>query len=159
MVESVAAVVLLVRDGYTLVIRRAIVDGDPWSGQIGLPGGHMEKGETARDAAGRECMEEIGIDAQIQRSIGIFETHISGIAVEAFLGTGRIEEAHVNSPEVSDVIPIRLSDLTRVGNEYHCVLLGRDVIWGLTYRIMNAYFEGRNLETYEIGKRNHSAEG
>ncbi len=159
MVESVAAVVLLVRDDYTLVIRRAIVDGDPWSGQIGLPGGHMEKGETSRDAARRECMEEIGIDPEIQRSIGIFGTHIAGIAVEAFLGTGSIEEAHVNSPEVSDAIAIRLSDLRRVGNEYHCVQLGKDVIWGLTYRIMSAYFEGRNPDAYESERRNSFAEG
>lgn len=157
MVEPVAAVVLLVKDDYALVIRRAIIDGDPWSGQIGLPGGHVEKGETSREAARRECIEEVGIDPKIQSSIGIFETHIAGIAVEAFLGTGMIDEAHVNSPEVSDVILIRLSDIRRVGNEYHCVLLGKDVIWGLTYRIMSAFFEGRNPDTYER-RRSYSAE-
>lgn len=46
-----------------LFILRAGKDGDRrWSGHVGLPGGHVEAGETDEMAVERECKEEIGLD-------------------------------------------------------------------------------------------------
>eukprot|EP01084_Bolivina_argentea_P242176 406352_1 len=45
-----------------LFIQRAIKKGDPWSGQIALPGGRHEGTETLQQTAERETMEEIGLD-------------------------------------------------------------------------------------------------
>lgn len=53
-----------------LLIRRAEKAGDPWSGHIGLPGGHVESGETFVEAAVREAREEVGIDLSDARLLG-----------------------------------------------------------------------------------------
>jgi 8-oxo-dGTP pyrophosphatase MutT (NUDIX family) len=51
--------VILRRDGKILLLRRA---GDTWaSGQLCLPSGHLEEGESVAAAAVRETLEETGI--------------------------------------------------------------------------------------------------
>jgi 8-oxo-dGTP diphosphatase len=51
--------ILLVRNGQVLLPRRA---NTGWAdGKLGIPGGHLEEGETARQAAIRELQEELGI--------------------------------------------------------------------------------------------------
>ena len=61
-----AAVALILREEgrnqEILVIRRAEVSGDPWSGHLGFPGGHLEPSDpTPERAAVRETGEELGI--------------------------------------------------------------------------------------------------
>jgi 8-oxo-dGTP pyrophosphatase MutT (NUDIX family) len=46
-----------------LLIQRAVRDGDPWSGQIALPGGRRDPADaTLQDTAVRETLEETGLD-------------------------------------------------------------------------------------------------
>jgi 8-oxo-dGTP pyrophosphatase MutT (NUDIX family) len=53
-----------------LLVRRATVDGDPWSGHLALPGGRREETDaTLEDTARREALEETGID--LARSVCI----------------------------------------------------------------------------------------
>jgi 8-oxo-dGTP pyrophosphatase MutT (NUDIX family) len=50
-------------DADLLLIRRATRDGDPWSGQIGLPGGNRSRADaTLEETALRETSEELGLD-------------------------------------------------------------------------------------------------
>lgn len=56
--------VCVVRDGRVLLAQRA--KNDRLKGLWSLPGGHVELGETLRDAALRELMEETGVAAEIR---------------------------------------------------------------------------------------------
>jgi 8-oxo-dGTP diphosphatase len=53
--------VFIVRDGRLLLGKRKNIFGD---GTWGLPGGHLEPGESMIEAAGRELMEETGLRAE-----------------------------------------------------------------------------------------------
>lgn len=63
--ERHAAVALLLRfspDPSLLLMRRAEREGDRWSGQVGLPGGHVEAADAdLRATAVRETQEELGL--------------------------------------------------------------------------------------------------
>jgi len=58
-----AASAVIVRDGKVLIAQRAKA---PLAGIWSLPGGHIEPGEKALDAAHRELLEETGIKAQLK---------------------------------------------------------------------------------------------
>jgi 8-oxo-dGTP pyrophosphatase MutT (NUDIX family) len=45
-----------------LFIKRAVRQGDLWSGDVAWPGGQVDIGESDYDAVRRECREEIGIN-------------------------------------------------------------------------------------------------
>ena len=71
-----AAVALILRPGNAaddlelLLIRRATREGDPWSGQIGLPGGRLDPADPSLlDTAIRETREEVGLDLTAQGSV------------------------------------------------------------------------------------------
>ena len=52
--------VFLIKDGRILLQRR--YNTGVMYGHYGVPAGHLDGGETAREGAVRECKEEIGID-------------------------------------------------------------------------------------------------
>lgn len=64
-----AASGVIFRDGTVLLVERG---KPPVSGVWSLPGGHIEPGETAREAASREIMEETGITAEL---LGLADVH------------------------------------------------------------------------------------
>ena len=57
---NVVAIVFLHRTNALLLLKR--YDTGNEDGKYGLPGGHLEDGESVRHAAVRECRKEIGID-------------------------------------------------------------------------------------------------
>lgn len=56
----VVAHVFLLRDGLLLLLRRSQTGSA--NGQYGPAGGHLEPGESIREAAIRECREEVGVE-------------------------------------------------------------------------------------------------
>jgi len=65
--ERQAAVAILVRGSEVLLMRRAEREGDRWSGQISLPGGHRDAGDRDLLAtAVRETQEEVHVELSTQ---------------------------------------------------------------------------------------------
>src|SRR5262249_31424310 len=81
------AVCMLPVDGGLLVIRRAI---PPAVGQLALPGGYVDFGETWQQAAARELLEETGV-AIDPDEVRHFRTHSSrlGDGVLLIFGVAR----------------------------------------------------------------------
>jgi 8-oxo-dGTP pyrophosphatase MutT (NUDIX family) len=86
------------------------------SGQISFPGGALEPGETAEDAARRETEEEVGIPRDEVTLLGRLddvETR-TGYVVSPFVGTAPAEAEYVLQPsEVVEVYEVPLSALMR----------------------------------------------
>lgn len=74
---AVAALLRYERDAPdVLLMQRAVVQGDRWSGQVSFPGGRSEQGDgTLLDTAVRETLEEVGVDlAASARPVGRLPT-------------------------------------------------------------------------------------
>ena len=67
------------RDGAVLFIQRG---SGAFKGLWSLPGGHIEPGETARDAALREVREETGVRAEIAGLVDVHDVILRGSADE-----------------------------------------------------------------------------
>lgn len=81
----VVGAVTLVYDrlGRVLLLRRG--PGAPWMPcRWGLPGGGIDPGETAADAAVREAWEEVGITLSSVSLLGVFDAPLEGWAMACF---------------------------------------------------------------------------
>lgn len=166
-----AAVSLILRAGpelEALLIRRAVAEGDPWSGHMALPGGRREESDPdLRATAVRETLEEtalpldsLGLPLGVLPTLEPFSRRLPPFAIHPYVfavppGTG----ARVNSREVDEVLWTPLSRLFRgdaegsvripldeVVRTFPCFRVEDRVVWGLTYRILKS-FAGR-VEAY-----------
>jgi 8-oxo-dGTP pyrophosphatase MutT (NUDIX family) len=160
-----AAVAMIMRempgDLEILFIERARHDRDPWSGHLAFPGGKVEAGERARQAAERETREEIGIGLETECYLGRMSDIIGAnlpVRVSCFAyGLRSCATVPLVSEEVRDVFWVRLSDLccpdrhrtVTVGFsgkslQVPAIVLpqpGKPVLWGLTYRLIMQFLE------------------
>jgi len=86
----VLAHVFLLRQGALLLLRRARTGFA--NGQYGPAGGHVEPGESIRQAAARECREEVGVelDPTGLRIIGVSHYRTAhGQGIDFFLAAER----------------------------------------------------------------------
>jgi 8-oxo-dGTP pyrophosphatase MutT (NUDIX family) len=161
--RKTAAVALILREGAAgpevLFIERARHDDDPWSGDIGFPGGKVEREDAgARQAAEREALEEVGIELAAAEYIGhlcdLTGDHLP-IFISCFVYALPASSAFVLSSEVTDAFwfPLRdLFDSTRhspatvhfrgvplVRPAIDLLGPGRTVLWGITYRLITRF--------------------
>ncbi|MGI8496630.1 MAG: NUDIX hydrolase [Gemmatimonadaceae bacterium] len=162
-----AAVTLILRDTprgdlELLLIRRAVYEGDPWSGHIALPGGRREPGDTSLEqTALRETREEIGIDlAATGRVLGALDELqprtpvLPPIVITPFVAavsgdptlilSSEVAEAFwvpvllLQDPAISREVSIRLSGANRQVASFQ---LRQHTVWGLTERILRQFLE------------------
>ena len=149
------------RDGIeVLFIHRAEHPQDPWSGQMGLPGGRSEEGDADLLATAiRETREEIGVDLSregemLGRLDEIQAIHRGGpvdLTITPFAFRLRSPDRPLAlSQEVQAVQWLSLDDLLgpryRSSLDYQyegetltlpCFRIEGKVIWGLTYRMFS----------------------
>lgn len=159
-----AAVSLLLADAAptpeTLFIVRAIFDRDPWSGDIGFPGGRVAGDDAhARGTAERETLEELGLDLTATEYLGRIDDLYGAtlpILVSCFVYAVRRRPHLVPNHEVEAAfwLPLdRLLDPAR--HRLDCFdyrghatiqpvadLLGPGAprLWGITYRLLRNFF-------------------
>ena len=146
-----------------LFILRAKKEGDPWSGQMALPGGHRETIDTDLvETARRETHEEIGLDLnQAGRYLG----SLGGIRANPRAGFDLVVTPQVfaledkavplqPNEEVAEVLWGNLDEMIsgrsltdasfpefqREGT-FPGYQVGAQVVWGLTFRMINDFFD------------------
>jgi 8-oxo-dGTP pyrophosphatase MutT (NUDIX family) len=160
-----AAVALILRPGEggeleLLLIRRADFDGDPWSGQVALPGGRREPADVSLEqTAIRETWEETAIDiARDGRILGALDElsprtpTARRLTVRPFVAAVVPEVAIVESPEVAAAFWVPLSalrtetawinaEVNALGHQLTVPAFshGDYVVWGLTERILRTF--------------------
>ena len=160
-VRAAVAVILAEAPGNSpaiLFIRRAADPRDPWSGQIALPGGRRE--ETDADAVAtaiRETREETGLRLKRENATGIISDvrpmgkDLPPVIIRPVLFSIPRKRTARRSAEAPAAFWIS-ADALREGRGRSAVVVrgtamrvesyrvGRRVIWGATYRILESYF-------------------
>ena len=152
-VEAWAAVAILLReeiDDYeTLLVKRAVLSGDPWSGDMAFPGGKKTPGDkTLRDTVVREVHEETGIDLDALTYIGALPVLFSSIQPNrdvlpiVYLYEGRPEivlNSELTAYRWVHLTELRTGRMTAIvkGWQGEVFKIGDDIVWGLTYRMLD----------------------
>ncbi len=104
-------------NGWYFPLFRRVADGYAHSGQVGLPGGRAEDGESPVETALREAQEEVGInpdDVILCGQLSALPIPLSGYLVHPFLGALTSEPAwQLESREVDELLLVSLQDFLR----------------------------------------------
>ncbi len=156
LIEAAVALVFAPDPESLLLIRRARRDGDPWSGQMGLPGGRRGGDDPDLLATAiRETGEEVGLDLSAASLLGPFDDLVPGtpllprIMVRPFVF--RLDRPRALRPnhEVDAADWITLDELFAPGVFGTYEVTGRGlrltrpgyrvshgIVWGMTERIL-----------------------
>ncbi|MFO0747144.1 MAG: CoA pyrophosphatase [Myxococcota bacterium] len=163
-VEAAVAVVLrgaTIEEAEVLLVRRARRSGDPWSGDMALPGGRRDADDPHLLAtAMRETREEVGLDLTDARMVGrlgqavtlaplrrsrfrpmvvspfVFVLTDAGHAVSTsaeVVATRWVPVADLDHPASRTHRPWRVFGITVPAPAWK---LGEDVVWGLTHQML-----------------------
>jgi 8-oxo-dGTP pyrophosphatase MutT (NUDIX family) len=137
-----------------LLMRRAEREGDRWSGQISLPGGHAEPEDSDLAAtATRETREEVGLQLADEDLLGALEpvqARARGGPLEtsilpAVYLLGEERPALDLGPEATEAFWFPLTraargefdgQVTHGSGTFPCWHFGRHTVWGLTHGIL-----------------------
>lgn len=157
---AAVALILIERQGLeALFIKRAARTGDPWSGQVALPGGRYEPDdEDLFRTAVRETREETGVELAHAERLGVLDDlyprtpTLPPVRVRPFVfalsaappitPSDEVERAfwvpltHLVQPQVRREVNLLIRGVERVFPAYD---LGDDVIWGMTERILTPF--------------------
>ena len=127
------------------------------TGQIAFPGGTIDAGETAIQAALREAEEEIGLPRNIPQIIGQLPDYVSGsgFRIKPVVALVTLNQDYIINPdEVAEVFEVPLAFLMNPENHirssrewqgverfYYEMPFERHRIWGVTAGIIRAFYE------------------
>ena len=154
-----------------LFIERSSHEADPWSGNLGFPGGKMEEGDaTLQQTAERETREEVGIDLSRARYLGRvsdvggtrFRVRVACFvyAVERPVELRLSEEVKdafwisldaLLDPSLHRIVPVRFDDRSFIRPAFTAVPAGKPPLWGLTYRLVTLFLEVLRSEIKDRG--------
>lgn len=120
-VRHAAGLLLLVPQGdraaIVLTVRAHTLDRH--GGQVSMPGGVMEPGETAEQAALREAHEEIGLriaDVEVAGALTPIDVTVSGFRLHPIVAVAREQPIFIPAPgEVARVFDVSVDDLLAPG--------------------------------------------
>jgi 8-oxo-dGTP pyrophosphatase MutT (NUDIX family) len=157
-----AAIALILRPGGSgepelLMIKRAEVDRDPWSGHVACPGGRKEPGDRdLQQTAERETWEETAIElANVGRLLGTLDDLsprtpvLPPIVVRPYVYAVPADIAIVPSPEVAAAFWVPVTALREraswsigtvmvrgTARQVETFSHGQYTVWGLTERVL-----------------------
>ena len=159
-----SAVTMLLKEGLhspeVLFIIRAEHDRDPWSGNIGFPGGRLnQENESPQQAAEREAFEELALDLRQARYLGRLDDLFGAIMpvlvscfVYQLLEPVTLQPNHEVATTFWSPLPKLLESkrhqqrtfIYRGAERTHPVIELLDsqqpLLWGITYRLMCNFF-------------------
>ncbi len=152
-----AAVALLLKpagdDFEILLVKRTERRGDPWSGQMALPGGKREpEDRDLKATVTRETLEETGIDISGARFLGVLGARESiskpGLVILVFVILLQAEpQINLCKAELESYIWVPYQKLVkchgktkvpRVG-EAHAFIVDGAIVWGVTHDILTEF--------------------
>jgi 8-oxo-dGTP pyrophosphatase MutT (NUDIX family) len=155
---AVAVLVSATKDGCELLfIRRAIRSGDPWSGHVGLPGGrHEPRDPNLYQTVLRETLEETSIALSGELLMGeLNDLHpmtksLPPVIVRPYVFGLPQRPAVVLNEELTSHFWIDARELVRLERRtavesrgsilnVDAYVVGTNVIWGITYRIIKDF--------------------
>jgi 8-oxo-dGTP pyrophosphatase MutT (NUDIX family) len=126
------------------------------AGQIALPGGRIEKGETALETALRETWEEIGITPEQIEILGTLSelyVQVSRFQIHPFVGwLSKKPEFVLCENEVEKTISFPLKNMKNAMEEVElltitgtlkvpCFKFDGEIIWGATAMILSEFYD------------------
>jgi 8-oxo-dGTP pyrophosphatase MutT (NUDIX family) len=156
--QAAVAVVLGDQPDAMLIIRRAERDGDPWSGHMGLPGGHRASADPDLLATAiRETREEVGLVLEPYELLGQLDDVAprtrtrAQIFARPFVFAVAGNPTLVPNPEVSAAFWVPLSrlrdpanyrpvdlEIAGVSRTFPAYHPGEGTIWGMTERVITS---------------------
>lgn len=150
------------RDLELMLIRRAEREGDPWSGHMAFPGGHLDPTDADLQAAARrETLEEVGFELPSDAYVGALDEYparargrFTGMIVSPFVFAVSGEPNLTPNHEVAEVVwapvsPMMRGELDttrrwqRDGESFNLpgYAVGPHVVWGMTYGMLQLLFD------------------
>lgn len=156
---AAVAVVVVPDPDSVLLIRRAERLGDPWSGQVGLPGGGFDPADVdLLRTAVRETCEEVGVDLAAAECVGSLDDVaprtpvLPPVTVRPYVFCLPHRPALTLSEEVAHAFWTEIDHLRRPGvrvtrslpilgtpRTIEGYVIGEDFVWGMTERILTPF--------------------